>query len=236
MDGDGKHGRAGLEREPAEAALRPGQRSGPVPGALGEDADRAAALEDLAGGDQGLLVGLAAAHRVGAEPVEDPALPALLEELDLGDVVEGPAPRQRGADHERVEEAAVVGRDDQRALDLAVLAPDAREPEVEEEEGDEDQAREEVERAVDAVLTREAVVAEQPLLVHAPQIETPARAGSYRRARLPVGYQAASRIAARSSRVDLARRHVLQLGRAMATSRTSSRSRARSAPSSLSRR
>ena len=109
-----------------------------------------------------------AADRVGAEPVEDPALPALLEELDLGDVVERAPPGKRGADHERVEEAAVVGRDDQRALDLAVLAPDAREPEVEEEERDEDQAREEVERAVDAVLAREAVVAEQPLLVHRP--------------------------------------------------------------------
>ena len=65
-------------------------------------------------GDQGLLVRLASPHGIGAEPVEDPALPAPLEELDLRHVVEGPAERERGADHKRVEEAAVVGDDDQR--------------------------------------------------------------------------------------------------------------------------
>jgi hypothetical protein len=43
-------------------------------------------------GDQGLLVGSAAPHRIGAEAVQDPALPSLLEELDLGDVVKGAAP------------------------------------------------------------------------------------------------------------------------------------------------
>ena len=41
------------------------------------------------------LVGLAAADREGAEAVEEPALPALLEQLDLGDELDLAAPRQR---------------------------------------------------------------------------------------------------------------------------------------------
>src|SRR4029450_7505717 len=96
------------------------------------------------------------------------------EELDLGDVVERAPPRERGPDHERVEEAAGVGRDDQRPLHPAVFAADPREPEVDEEEGNQDQTDEEIERAIDAVLTREAVIGEQPLLVHA-KTETPAQ-------------------------------------------------------------
>jgi hypothetical protein len=76
-------------------------------------------------------------------------------------------PGQGGADHERVQEAAVVGRDDQRPGDLAVLPPDPREPEVGEEDREEDQAREPIERTVHAVLAREAVIGEQSLLVHA---------------------------------------------------------------------
>src|SRR5262249_16713116 len=130
VDRDGKHGGTGLERQAAESPLRPPERPGPVTGALREDADRALALEHLARGDEGVLVGLAAPDRIGAEAVQDPALPALLEELDLGDVVQGPAPGERRADHEGVEEAAVIRRDDQRALHLAVLAADPCEPEV----------------------------------------------------------------------------------------------------------
>ena len=111
-----------LEREPADAAVRDGERAAADPGPLGEDAERAAALEDPARGLERLRVGLAAADRVGAEAVEDPALPGRLEQLDLGDVVHRPPPGQHRAEHERVEEAAVVGGDDQAALDAGVLA------------------------------------------------------------------------------------------------------------------
>src|SRR5262249_24638354 len=117
-------------------------------------------------GDQRLLVGLAAADGVCPEAIEDPALPAALEELDLGDVVERAAPRKAGADHEGGEEAAVVGRDDQRAAGPAALAAAARQAHGDEKAGLEDRARDHVERAVHAVLPREAVVAEDPLLVH----------------------------------------------------------------------
>jgi hypothetical protein len=48
----------------------------------------------------------AAIDREGAEGVEYPCLPALFEQLALGHVVDR-APRHR-ADHERVEEAAMV--------------------------------------------------------------------------------------------------------------------------------
>ena len=114
---------AGITGAPVCSASRPTPRLGVAEGAaadpraLGEDADGAAALDDQAGGLHRLLVGLAAADREGAEPGEDPALPAALEQLDLGDVVHRPPPGQAAADREGVEEAAVVGGDDQAALD-----------------------------------------------------------------------------------------------------------------------
>ena len=131
VDGDREHGGAGLERQPPDAAPRARQRSGAVAGPLGEDADGAAALEHAARRRHRVLVGLAAPDREGPEARQQPALPALLEQLDLGDVVHRPPPGQRDADHERVEEAAVVGGDDQRTADPGVLAADAREPEPE---------------------------------------------------------------------------------------------------------
>src|SRR5918995_1126840 len=91
VDRDGQDRGAGLEREPSEATLRPRQRTASMAGPLGEDADGSPALQDLAGGGQRLRVRLSAPDGVGAEAVEDPALPALLEELDLGDIVERPA-------------------------------------------------------------------------------------------------------------------------------------------------
>ena len=127
--------RAGLQGEAADASLRGGQRAAPDSGALGEDADGAAAFDDQAGRLDRFLVGLAAADREGAEAGEEPALPAALEELHLGDVVHRPPPGQGAADHERVEEAAVVGGDDQASLDAAVLAPGPHEAEVDEAEG-----------------------------------------------------------------------------------------------------
>ena len=96
----------------------------------------------------------------------------------------------------------MVRGDDQGALDLAVLPPESREPEVDEEERDQDQAGEVVERAVDAVLARESVVADQPLLVHA-QSETPRRCSVTGGEPPPAGYQEASRIEARSERSTL---------------------------------
>ena len=160
------HRRAGLQGEAADAALRGRQRAGPDPGALGEDADGAAALDDQAGGLHRVLVGLAAADREGAEPGEDPALPAALEELDLGDVVHRPPPGQGAADHERVEEAAVVGGDDQAALDAAVLAAVAGVAEVDEEERRHEDPGQQVERPVDAVTARVVVVALETLGGH----------------------------------------------------------------------
>ena len=142
---------AGLERQPADAAMRDGERAPPDPGALGKDAERAAALEDAAGGLERLAVGLPAPDRVGAEPVEDPALPRRLEELDLGDVVHGPAPRQHRPEDERVEEAAVVGGDDQAAVDRCVLLAEALQPEPDQERRLQDAAGDEVDDPVDAL-------------------------------------------------------------------------------------
>jgi hypothetical protein len=87
-------------------------------------------------------------------------LPGGLEQLGLGHVVEGALPRKARADHERVEEAPVVRRDDQRSLHAGVLAADPREAEPREEERLQDQAGEDVQGPVDPVLAGEAVVLE----------------------------------------------------------------------------
>src|SRR6185503_16319262 len=97
--------RSGLEREPADAALRLAEGSAPDARALGEDHDRLTALDEDAGRLHRLLVGLAAANRERAEGIEEPTHPALLEQLALGDEVDGPP--EADADDPRIEEAAV---------------------------------------------------------------------------------------------------------------------------------
>src|SRR5439155_19028 len=74
------------------------------------------------------LVALAALDREGAQAIEQPALPALVEQLLLRDEVDGPA--DAAADDERVEEAAVVRRQDDGTLLRDVLAAGALEREV----------------------------------------------------------------------------------------------------------
>ena len=96
----------------ADAALGLAERSAADARALREEDDAVAAFEDRAGGVHRGAVAGAAIDREGAERVEDPCLPALLEQLALGHVVDGPAHER--ADHERVEEAAVVGGQQQR--------------------------------------------------------------------------------------------------------------------------
>ena len=72
-DGDGHDGRAGLEREAADAALGAAERAGADARALGEDQDAVAAREDRLGGREHVLVAGAALDREGAERVEEPA-------------------------------------------------------------------------------------------------------------------------------------------------------------------
>ena len=163
VNGHRQHRRAGLEREPADPAVRDRERAAADPRPLGEDAERAAALEDPPGGLERLRVGLAAADRIGAEPAQDPALPGRLEQLDLGDVVHRPPPREHRPEHERVEEAAVVGDDDQAALDAGVLASEALEPEPDQEGGLEEDPGDDVEHPVDALRARVLVVAADPV-------------------------------------------------------------------------
>src|SRR5204862_2701205 len=120
-DRDRHDGRAGFEREPADAALRATEAAPAVTRALGEDHEHTAALEHCARCRHRLFVRLTALDRERAETIQKPALPALLEELLLRDEVDRPP--NATADHERVEEAAVVGREDDRALLRDVLAP-----------------------------------------------------------------------------------------------------------------
>ena len=76
--------RALLERQPPGAALGVAQLVGVADaGALGEEGEQAALAQDRAGGLERVLVGLAAAHREGAEPHEQPAV-ARLDQLRLG--------------------------------------------------------------------------------------------------------------------------------------------------------
>ena len=88
--------------------LWPRERAGADAGALGEDHDGLAALEQRQGRGHRLLVGRAALDREGAEAVEEPADERVLEQLLLGHEVDRAA--EAAADRERVEEAAVVRR------------------------------------------------------------------------------------------------------------------------------
>ena len=84
----------------------------------------------------------AALDGIGAEAVEQPPDERVPEDLLLGHEVD--RPRHAGAEHERVQEAAVVRREDHPALrDQPVAAP--REPEVDDQGG----LREEPDRPVD---------------------------------------------------------------------------------------
>ena len=107
---------------------------------------------DQPGGLHRGLVGLPAADREGAEPGEDPALPAAARRARPWRRTGSAAATGSGrADHERVEEAAVVGGDDQPALDPAACSRPVRERRNQiRNAGCEDHACEEVERAVDA--------------------------------------------------------------------------------------
>src|SRR3954447_15643339 len=100
-DRDRHHRCAGLEREAADAALGPAQPAVTDARALGKDHERAATLQDAAAGGHRLLVGLAAFDRERAQAIEDPALPALVEQLLLRHEVDRPA--DAATDEERIE-------------------------------------------------------------------------------------------------------------------------------------
>src|SRR3954454_9004786 len=133
--------------------------------ALGKYDQRSAALQDAARGRHRLLVGLAALDREGAEPVEQPALPALVEELLLRHEVDGAA--NEAADEEGVEKAAVVGREDDRTLLRDVLAAGALEREVDLDRGAKDDARGPEDERVHALLARALVIPAQVVGRHA---------------------------------------------------------------------
>ena len=156
---DGDDGGAGLEREPADTALRTAERTRADAGALGKDHDGAAAIQDRAGGVHHLLVRLAAPDRECAERVQQPTLPALLEQLALGDEVHGPA--QADPDDERVEEAAVVRGEQDRAAARDVLAAEARRPEPDVDCRLQEAAHDPVDEAIYAAPARAVVVARE---------------------------------------------------------------------------
>src|SRR5207245_723324 len=115
LGADDRHrddGHSGFEREATYAAARTAERAGTHAGALGKDDHAVAALEDLASGVHRAGVAGSAVDGEGSECAQDPCLPAALEELALGHVVDG-TPEQR-ADDERVEKAAVVRGEQQR--------------------------------------------------------------------------------------------------------------------------
>jgi hypothetical protein len=164
VHGNRQHRRTGLEREPADAPARPAERARAHPRALGEDDHGAAALDDQRRGLHRRLVGLTAADRESAQARKQEALPALLEQLDLGYELHPAPPGHQDPDHERVEEAAVVGRDDHSSAHPRVLAARALDPQPDQESRREQQPREVIEKAAGAALTRVAVEAVEALL------------------------------------------------------------------------
>jgi hypothetical protein len=151
-DGDRHDARAGFQRQAPDAAPRGAERAAAHAGALGEDHDAVPAREDRPRGRHRLGVAGAAVDGEGAERVQQPRLPAPREQLALGDVVDGAA-RQR-ADHEGVEEAAVVGGEQQWPAARDVLGADALQAQVQEKEGQQHRAHGPVDQRADAVLAR----------------------------------------------------------------------------------
>ncbi len=139
---------AGFERQATHAAAWRSERPGPHAGALGKDHYAVAAAQDRPSGRHRFDVARTAVDREGAERAEHPRLPALCEQLALGDVIDRPT-RER-TDHERVEEAAMVGREQQRAGAWNVLGAIALQTEIDEEERQQDRPRRPVENRVHA--------------------------------------------------------------------------------------
>ena len=143
---------------PISMASRPAPRRGSPSdsGSLtlvpsGNRARSPALAQDLAGRLHRVVVGLAPAHREGAEADQDRALPPL-EELVLAHEAEVPAGAQ--TDEERVPEALVVGGDDGGPVRGDVLDAGHVHPEVEPEQGPDDGEHDRVEDLRDPLLSR----------------------------------------------------------------------------------
>src|SRR5580704_10151928 len=152
-DGDRDDGRAALEREPADAALGLAERAGPRARSLGEHQhDLAPPEDDLRRIDRFLVAG-PSVHRERPERVQQPGQEAVVgEQLLLGHVVHR-ASRHR-PDHERIEEAPVVGGQDHRALGWDVLAPNPLHTQVDQEERRQDRPHHEQHERIHASLAR----------------------------------------------------------------------------------
>ena len=160
-DRDRDDGGAGLEREPPDAALRPAERAGAGSRALREHQHAVAALQDRLCGGHRLLVRGAAFDRKRAQAAEQPGEEPVGEELALRHVVDRAA--RQHPDDERVEERAVVRRDDERALRGDVLAAYPAHPEVEDEEGLQEPSDEPVDERVHPAIAR---AGQQRLAIH----------------------------------------------------------------------
>jgi hypothetical protein len=101
--------RAGFQGKAPDAAFRLAQRAATNARALREDDDTIAALKDRARGVHRSRVAGAAVDREGAQRVEDPCLPALLEQLPV-------AAERHGGHRAKFEQALkrTAARDDER--------------------------------------------------------------------------------------------------------------------------
>ena len=152
--GDRHDGRAGFEREPSDAAAR-ADRAGPggsrVPSGkttTQSPRSRIARAVSIASPVAGPAV-----DREGARARSAPT-PASASRTARAWPCSRRAGATRRADHERVEEAAVVGGEQQRPACGQVLAADPLHAEVDQEEGHEQRPDHPVEDRVDALLQR----------------------------------------------------------------------------------
>src|ERR1039458_3309859 len=127
--------------------------------ALGEHDQQPALLKNQPRGLDRVGVGLAAAHRKGAEPWEQPAEWAT-KELRLGHVAHVATGSDR--EEERVEKALVVRGDDRRALGRDVLGVRDANAEPKPQQRHHEQPHERVKRRVDARFAGSTVGAPEP--------------------------------------------------------------------------
>jgi hypothetical protein len=138
-----------LQSKPSNASMRMSERARTHTGPLWEDHDTVTPFENRASGGHRLFVVASTIDGKSPKAVKQPSLPTMLEQLALGHVIDGPT-RQR-ADHERVEKAAVISREQYGTGAGDVLASEAGDAKVEQEEGDQDGSYKPVEHWVDTV-------------------------------------------------------------------------------------
>jgi hypothetical protein len=144
-------GGAGGLGKASYSASRLAERAGRHALPFRKDHETIAAPEDLLRNVDRVVVRGSAVHRKAPERTQEPRVPTLAEELPLGHVVDRPTDEQ--ADDDRIENAAVVGGENQRAGLRDAFAAAPLEAKPDDEHRVDERTNAPVQQAVRATLT-----------------------------------------------------------------------------------